>query len=240
MKFLRPLIRGELLRRYKRFFADVRLEDGAIVTAHCPNPGSMLGLAEPGSEVWLSTSDNPKRKLGYGLELVQAPNGRPGGALVGVNTGRANSIAAEALASRLIPELAAYPGIRAEAAMGLRSRVDFLLEGPGLPICYLEVKSVTLRRPDPIGGPAEFPDAVTARGTKHLGELAKAAGEGKRAVILYLVQRGDCAIFRLAADIDPAYAKAAEAAREAGVLALCYACAVTPEGISLDRPIPLG
>ncbi len=249
MKFLRPLIRGELLRRYKRFLADVRLEDGAIVTAHCPNPGSMLGLAEPGSEVWLSTSDNPKRKLGYGLELVQAPNGRPGGALVGVNTGRANSIAAEALASRLIPELAAYPGIRAEAAMGLRSRVDFLLEGPGLPICYLEVKSVTLKRPD-LGrpslaagkdtAPAEFPDAVTARGTKHLGELAKAAGEGKRAVILYLVQRGDCAIFRLAADIDPAYAKAAEAAREAGVSALCYACTVTPEGISLDRPIPLG
>ena len=244
MKFLGPLIRGELLRRYKRFLADVRLEDGAIVTAHCPNPGSMLGLAEPGSEVWLSTSDNPKRKLGYGLELVQAPNGRPGGALVGVNTGRANSIAAEALASRLIPELAAYPGIRAEAAMGLRSRVDFLLEGPGLPICYLEVKSVTLRRPGLAPGkdtaPAEFPDAVTARGTKHLGELAKAAGEGKRAVILYLVQRGDCAAFRLAADIDPAYAKAAEAAREAGVSALCYACAVTPEGISLDRPIPLG
>ena len=239
MKFPGALIRGELLRRYKRFLADVRLEDGAIVTAHCPNPGSMLGLAESGSEVWLSVSDNPKRKLGYGLELVES-----NGALVGINTGRANSIAAEALASRLIPELADYPGIRAEAAMGLRSRVDFLLEGPGLPICYLEVKSVTLRRPDFASGrdtaPAEFPDAVTARGTKHLGELAKAAGEGKRAVILYLVQRGDCAAFRLAADIDPAYAKAAERALEAGVSALCYACAVTPEGISLDRPIPLG
>ncbi len=244
MKFTGPPIRGELLRRYKRFLADVRLDHGEIVTAHCPNPGSMMGLAEPGSEVWLSTSVNPKRKLGYGLELVQS-----NGALVGVNTGRANSIAAEALASRLIPELAAYPGIRAEAAMGLRSRVYFLLEGPGLPICYLEVKSVTLRRPG-LGlgsgkdaakdtAPAEFPDAVTARGTKHLGELAKAAGDAKRAVILHLIQRGDCAAFRLAADIDPAYAKAAEAAREAGVSALCYACAVTPEGISLDRPIPL-
>ena len=241
MKFPGTLIRGELLRRYKRFLADVRLEDGTMVTAHCPNPGSMLGLAEPGAEVWLSKSDNPKRKLSYGLELVQAPNGRPGGALVGINTGRANSIAAEALASRLIPELAAYRGIRAEAAMGLRSRVDFLLEGPGLPICYLEVKSVTLRRSG-LGkdtAPAEFPDAVTARGTKHLGELAKAAGEGKRAVILYIIQRGDCAAFRLAADIDPAYAKAADAAKAAGVSALCYACTVGPEGISLDRPIAL-
>ena len=243
MKFPGTLIRGELLRRYKRFLADVRLEDGTMVTAHCPNPGSMLGLAEPGAEVWLSKSDNPKRKLSYGLELVQAPNGRPGGALVGINTGRANSIAAEALASRLIPELAAYRGIRAEAAMGLRSRVDFLLEGPGLPICYLEVKSVTLRRPGSGSGkdtdPAEFRDVVTARGTKHLGELAKAAGEGKRAVILYLVQRSDCAAFRLAADIDPAYARAADAANAAGVSALCYACAETPEGICLDRPIAL-
>jgi len=232
MRFPRPLLPARLLRRYKRFLADVSLADGTRATAHCPNPGSMLGLAEPGTEVWLSESADPRRKLPFGLELV-----RVDGAFVGVNTGRGNAVVAEALGEGAIPELAAYPAVRREVAMGERSRVDFLLEGPGLPTCYLEVKSVTLRRGP--GDEAEFPDAVTARGARHLAELGRAAAEGRRAVILYLVQRGDCARMRLAADIDPAYARAAAGAREAGVAALCYACEVGPAGIRLARALPL-
>lgn len=226
-------MRGELLRRYKRFLADVRLEDGTVATAHCPNPGSMMGLAESGAETWLSESLDPKRKLRWGIELVKA-----GGALVGVNTGRGNAIVAEALAEGLIPELAAYAGFRREVKMGEASRVDFLLEGGGLPTCYLEVKSVTLRRDRTGSGTAEFPDAATARGSRHLRELGRIAAAGGRAAVLYLVQRGDCSRFRLAADIDPAYAKAAQAARAAGVAMLCYACAVNPGGIRLERALP--
>jgi sugar fermentation stimulation protein A len=232
MKFPGPLLQAELIRRYKRFLADVRLPDGTVITAHCPNPGSMMGLAEPGTELWLSESADPKRKLRYGIELVRA-----GGAFVGVHTGRANAIVAEALAEGAIPEFSGYATVRREAAMGTRSRVDFLLEGPRLPICYLEVKSVTLRRGEASG--AEFPDAATERGARHLAELSRRAKRGDRAVILYLVQRGDCGVFRLAADIDPAYAEAAAAARKAGVAALCYACAVSPGGIRLDRPLPM-
>jgi sugar fermentation stimulation protein A len=228
MEFESPLIRAELIRRYQRFLADVKLADGRGVTAHCPNPGSMLGLADPGAEVWLSDNPAPSRKLRYGLELVRA-----GDALVGVNTGRANAIVAEALAERRIEALAPYTDIRREAKMGAASRVDFLLAGPGLPICYLEVKSVTLRR----SGPAEFPDAKTARGARHLAGLAAIAGQGGRGVILYLVQRGDCARFKIAADIDPRYAEAAAQAREAGVTALCYACEVSLQGIRLGRKI---
>lgn len=233
MEFSGPLLRAELVRRYKRFLADVRLDDGTLVTAHCPNPGSMTGLAEPDTEVWLSESADPKRKLRFGLELV-----RVNGSFVGVNTGRANSIVAAALADGLIPELAAYTTVRREAKMGAASRVDFLLQGGGLPTCYLEVKSVTLRRDRADPGTAEFPDAVTARGARHLGELGRIADQGGRAAILYLVQRGDCARFRLAADIDPAYSRAAETAKAAGIAALCYACVVSPAGIRLERALP--
>lgn len=230
MEFSKPLIRAKLIRRYKRFLADVELGGGRELTAHCPNPGSMMGLAAPGSAVWLSASDNPKRKLKYGLELVEA-----GGTLVGVNTGLGNAIVAEALAAGRIEELAAYTEIAREAPLGPRSRVDFLLGGPGLPICYLEVKSVTLRRgPGPAG---EFPDAKTARGARHLAALAAAAEAGHGAVILYLMQRSDCREFRIAADIDPGYARAAAAARDAGVVSLCYACEVSPAGIRLKRRI---
>jgi len=231
MKFPAPLLPARLLRRYQRFLADVELADGTLATAHCPNPGSMMGLAEPGTELWLSESADAKRKLRYGLELVRVT-----GAFVGVHAGRGNAIVAEALARGLIPELAAYGAVRREAPMGARSRVDFLLEGPGLPTCYVEVKSVTLRRN--AAGPAEFPDAVTARGARHLAELGRITAAGQRAVILYLVQRGDCARFRLAADLDPAYARAAAEARKAGVAALCYACAVSPEGIHVERALP--
>ena len=233
MEFSKPLVRAELVRRYKRFLADVRLEDGTAATAHCPNPGSMMGLAEPGTEVWLSESSGPKRKLPLGLELVRAD-----GVFIGIHTGRGNGIVAEALAAGQIPELAAYTKVRREAKMGASSRVDFLLRGSGLPTCHLEVKSVTLRRGGTNPGMAEFPDAVTARGAKHLGELARIAGGGGRAAVLYLVQRGDCGRFRLAADIDPAYAKAAAAAKDAGVAVLCYACDVSPAGIRLARALP--
>ena len=233
MEYASPLKRAELVRRYKRFLADVRLGDGTTATAHCPNPGSMMGLAEPGTDVWLSESDDPKRKLPLGLELVRA-----NGVLVGVHTGRGNAIVAEALSRRLVPELAAYTEVRREAKMGASSRVDFLLQGACLPTCHLEVKSVTLRRGGTDPGMAEFPDAVTARGAKHLGELARIAADGGRAAILYLVQRGDCDRFGLAGDIDPAYARAAAAARDAGVGVLCYACDVSPAGIRLARALP--
>ncbi len=243
MQFPVPLLRGRLQRRYKRFLADVVLEDGphsgSEVVAHCANPGSMLGLAEPGAPVWLSPADNPARKLKYSWELVEV-TGPQGGALVGINTGRANALVAEALAAGRVAELAGYPGLRREVRYGERSRVDFLLEAAPKddprPPCYLEVKSVTLRRG---GDTAEFPDAVTARGTRHLAELAAVAREGARAVLFFLVQRGDCARVAAAADIDPAYAAALKAALDQGVEVLCYRCALSPQGIALDSRLPL-
>ena len=230
MNFPDPLIRGRLIRRYKRFLADVTLETGDTVTAHCANPGSMMGLAEPDSEVWLSPSRNPTRKLAYSWELVRA-----GGGLVGVNTARPNALVEEALAAGRVAELAGYGRTRREVPYGANSRIDLLLEDDARPPCYVEVKSVTLCRG---GGLAEFPDAVTARGAKHLGELAAVAATGARAVLLYLAQRDDCTRFAVAADIDPAYARAAAAARSAGVEILCYACAVSPAGIALTAPLP--
>lgn len=236
MKYPEPLIGGRLLRRYKRFLADVELEDGETVTAHCPNSGSMLGLCAEGSTVWLSTSDNPKRKLAQTLELVNAD-----GTLVGVNTHRANAIAEEAVHQGKIPELTSYGSLRREVKYAGNSRIDLLLEDDAKPPCYVEVKSVTLRRNSgEKKGIAEFPDAVTARGTKHLHALAEMVREGARAVMLYLVQRGDCGEFRLAADIDPAYAESFEHARTAGVEILCYSCKLSPTGIILGGPLPLG
>ncbi len=235
MKFPGPLQGGRLLRRYKRFLADVELDDGETVTAHCPNSGSMLGLCAEGSPVWLSTSDNPKRKLAQTLELVQAD-----GALVGVNTHRANAIAEEAVREGRIPELAGYHSLRREVKYAGTSRIDLLLEDEAKAPCYVEVKSVTLRRnANKKKGIAEFPDAVTARGTKHLHALSEMVREGARAVMLYLVQRGDCGEFRLAADIDPAYAKAFEQARTTGVEILCYTCKPSPTGITLGGPLSI-
>lgn len=234
MKFPSPLIRGQLLRRYKRFLADVVLDNGEEITAHVANPGGMLGLAEPGSQVWLRHHDDPKRKLAYSWELV-----RVGEALVCVNTGHPNRLVAGAIADGLIPELAGYDNIRREVKYGERSRIDLLLEADGRPPCYVEIKSVTLARGDGPPFLAEFPDAITARGAKHLEELARMAESGHRAVMFYLVQRSDCDRFALAADIDPRYAEAFIDARERGVEAICYDCRLGVDGIDIARRLPI-
>ncbi len=231
MEFARPLVPGRLLRRYKRFLADIELASGETVTAHCANPGAMTGLNAPGTRVWLEPNDDPRRKLAYAWRLVELD-----GHWAGIDTAAPNRIVAEALAAGAIPELAAYTEARPEVRYGQRSRVDFLLTGAGLPAAYVEVKNVHLmRRP----GLAEFPDSVTARGARHLDELAAMAGAGHRAVMLYVVQRTDCDRLALAADIDPAYAEAFARARAAGVEALARACAIGPAGITLDRPVPI-
>ena len=235
MKFPDPLIRGRLHRRYKRFLSDIEIQGGGVVTAHCPNPGAMLGLAEPDSEVWLSPARNPNRKLKFTWELT-----RVGDHLVGINTGHPNPLVGEALEAGAIAELDGYTSIRREVKYGENSRIDFLLEQPDRPPCYVEIKNVHLKRDDtPDSGLAEFPDSVTARGAKHLRELANMANAGARAVMLYVVQRGDCDRFSLAADIDPAYAAAFTEARRQGVEAICYACDVARDSIEIAGPVPI-
>jgi len=236
MKFPAPLVRGTLQKRYKRFLADVALPDGSVVVAHCANPGSMAGLAEPGSEVWLSPATNPKRKLQWTWELVADA---VTGSLVGVNTGLANTVVAEALERQALGTALAARSIRREVRYGDRSRVDFLLEDPDGRSCFLEVKSVTLRRSAQAPHAAEFPDAVTARGARHLRDLAAVCDAGDRAVLLYLVQRMDCTVVRLAADIDPAYAAAAGHAQRSGVEFLATACTLSPDGIAVGGPLPV-
>ncbi|MCB2102611.1 MAG: DNA/RNA nuclease SfsA [Rhodobacterales bacterium] len=234
MQFPDPLVRGTLIKRYKRFMADVRLEDGTAVTAHCPNSGSMLSVKEDGAEVWLSPARNPDRKLRWTWELI-----RVGESLVGVNTGHPNTLVAEAVADGTITELAGYASQRREVKYGKNSRIDLLLEDPDRPACYVEVKNVTMRR-DLAAGPVEFPDGVTARGTKHLAELSDMVAQGHRAVMAYLVQREDWQHgFTLADDIDPDYAAALDKARAAGVEVVCYACRLTPRDIVVRDPVPL-
>ena len=232
MRFSTPLVPGRLIRRYKRFLADVELEAGGTVTAHCPNPGSMMGLADPGLRVWMEPNDDPSKKLKYGWRLAELD----GGHWSGIDTAVPNRVVGEALRDRAVPELSAYGQVRPEVRYGTNSRVDFLLSGPGLPDAYVEVKNVHLRRD---GDWAEFPDSVTKRGAKHLAELSEMARAGRRAVMLYLVQRTDCARFRLAGDIDPAYARAFAAARAAGVEALCYGTRIDRTGVWFDQPLPM-
>lgn len=233
MKFTQPLIKARLLKRYKRFLADVELDTGEITTAHCANPGAMLGLKQEGQTVWLSKSDNPKRKLQYSWELVETAPGN----LVGINTGHPNRLVEEAINSGAISELRGYKTMKREVKYGQNSRIDLLLsDKPDKPeqLCYVEVKNVHLLRTKNL---AEFPDSVTKRGAKHLGELATMAQNGHRAVMLYVIQRADVTGFTLAADIDPAYATAFKAAKSAGVEAYAYDCALSPEEISIKAPI---
>jgi sugar fermentation stimulation protein A len=235
MRFPAPLVPATLVRRYKRFLADVVLPSGETVTVHCANPGSMTGLNAPGAQVWLSKSDNPKRKLAHSWELIEVDLG--GGAeLVGINTAHPNALAAEAIAAGAIPDLSGYASIRREVKYGKNSRVDFLLEGPGRPACYVEVKNVHLMRQP---GLAEFPDSVTKRGAKHLAELADMAAAGAHAVMLFLVQIGSARRFALARDIDPTYGKAFDAARATGVKAIAYRCGITCDGIEVVEPIQI-
>ncbi|MGR0183371.1 DNA/RNA nuclease SfsA [Azospirillum aestuarii] len=239
MRFPTPLLQGRLVRRYKRFLADVDL-DGTLVTAHVPNSGSMIGLDAPGAAVWLSWSDNPKRKLAHTLELVEALDEPDTPCLVGVNTSHPNGLVAAAIAAGTIPELAGYARLRREVKYGRNSRIDILLEDEARPPAYVEVKNVHLRRPARGDGrAAEFPDCVTARGAKHLVEMAGMVRQGARAVMVYLVQRADCTHFRVAADIDPAYAAGLRLALESGVEAVCWSCRITPQAIELERPLPI-
>ena len=235
MLFKTPLVPARLIRRYKRFLADVELADGDVITVHVANPGGMTGLQTPGALVWLSKSSNPSRKLPYSWELVEADFGA-GSELVGVNTGHPNLIVAEALAIGAIPELAGYSSIRREVRYGTASRVDFLLEHPDQPPCYLEVKNVHLMRTP---GHAEFPDAVTARGARHLDELARVHAAGARAVMLFVIQIASATRFALARDIDPAYGRAFDHARAAGVDMLAYTCRLSAAGITLAAPVPI-
>jgi len=235
MRFPAPLFPATLVRRYKRFLADVVLASGETVTVHCANPGSMIGLNAAGARVWLSTSANPKRKLVHSWELIEIDLGA-GAELVGINTTHPNALAAEAITAGAIPELGGYASLRREVKYGKNSRVDFVLESPARPPCYVEIKNVHLMRE---AGLAEFPDAVTNRGAKHLADLGGMATAGARAVMLFLIQIGSARRFKLARDIDPAYGAAFDAARAMGVEALAYRCGITCEGIEVAEPVPI-
>ncbi len=229
MQFPQPLSRGVLVSRYKRFFADVTLEGGEEITAHCPNPGAMLGLNMPGLPVWLSRSDDPGRKLAWTLEMVEDR-----GALAGVNTMHPNRLVAEALAAGSIPELADYDSVRREVKYGEASRVDFLLEKGTGERCWLEVKNCHLSRTPPL---AEFPDCVAARSAKHLRELEAMVRAGDRAVVLFVLQRTDCDAFATCRDIDPTFAAALDSAADAGVEVRIHACEMSVEAITLGRRV---
>lgn len=232
MKFKNPLIPGKLIRRYKRFLCDVQLiSPNLTVTAHCANSGSLLGLKQPDSKVWLSQKPkNSKARLEYRWELIETESG-----IVGVNTSHPNDLVQEAIENRVLKELQGYTNLRREINYGSNSRIDLLLESPNAQACYVEVKNVTLKR----NQFAEFPDSVTTRGVKHLDELSRIVSEGHRAVIIYVVQRMDCEKFAVAADIDPNYARASLRARMAGVEFLCYRCHINTQEITIDKPLPI-
>lgn len=231
MKFETPLLKGSLLKRYQRFLADVELENGEKITAHCPNSGSMLGLKEPGIGVWVSQVPNHlERKLRYTLEVVEVD-----GSLVGVNTGKPNNLVEEAFINKKIPEFSLFTAYKREVKYGENSRIDFLFYDESEAPCYVEVKSVTLKQ----GNVALFPDAVTSRGAKHLKELAKMVQQGARAIIFYVVQREDCSSFSIASSIDQNYAEMTTYAKENGVESLCYHCKIALDEIKIFRPLPI-
>ncbi|MGB0712925.1 MAG: DNA/RNA nuclease SfsA [Gammaproteobacteria bacterium] len=233
MKFEHPLLHARLIRRYKRFLADVEMDDGSTMTVHTPNTGSMLGCQDPGAEVWLLDSGNPKRKYRFGWELVRVA----GGARVGVNTGRANHLVDEALRAGRLPALGPFSGLRREVRYGQeRSRIDILLERANGGLCYVEVKNVTAAVSD---GVALFPDAVSARGTKHLRELMYMVGQGHDAAVVFCVQREDVDEVRPADEIDPEYGETLRRAVAAGVKALALGARMDDEGLELVRELPV-
>ncbi|MAH87875.1 MAG: DNA/RNA nuclease SfsA [Kiloniella sp.] len=225
------MVPATLVRRYKRFLCDHQLESGEVITASCPNTGTMLGLTTPGSATWLVHAPAPTRKYDYRWELIEDQ-----GHWVGINTGRPNGLVEEAIRAGVISELSGYANLRREVKYGTNSRIDLLLEDPRRPQVFVEVKNCHLRRE---AGLAEFPDSVTTRGAKHLGELADQVALGHRAVMVFCVQRSDCDHFDVAGDIDPAYADAFRRARAAGVEALAYVCHVSAHDITLTHAIPI-
>ncbi len=233
MRFPSPLISGVLVERYKRFLADVRLEDGTVVTAHCTNTGSMMGCNAPGSRVYLSDQSGRGRKLNYTWEII-----RVGRTLVGINTLAANRLAREGIETGRIDELRGYEKLRPEFATRPGTRLDFLLEGhPQRPSerCFVEVKNVTLA----VDRVAAFPDAVSLRGAKHLQELMRLRQDGHRAVLLFVIQRGDCSAIRPADEIDPEYGRVLRQSVRTGVEVLAYLAKVTERAIALGKAVPL-
>lgn len=228
MIFPNPLLRGHLIKRYKRFLADIELEDGRFITAHCPNSGAIQGLTDPGTPVWVSCSLNASRKLPYTWEMAESD-----GVYVGVNTSNPNSLVEEAIQAGIISELQGYETLRREVKYGISSRIDILLEHPLKPLTYVEVKNVHLKR----GGNAAFPSSPTTRGAKHMRELTEMVHQGHQAYILYVVQRKDCEGFEIARDIDPHYEEETLRAIKNGVKPLVYACDVTPKAITITHPL---
>ena len=227
MTLHKKFINGILVKRYKRFFADVQL-DNKLVTAHCPNTGSMLGLLDAGNKVYLSESDNEKRKLKYTLEVIKLKSKH-----VGVNTHRTNRIVEKALNEKVFTFIKNIKEIRREVKYGENSKIDFLVT-TSKEQAYIEVKNVTLARNISV---AEFPDAVTTRGTKHLIELGKLKKKGIRAIMLYIIQRDDCESFKLAKDIDPTYAENLDKAMKRGVEVFCYDCKFSNKDILINQEI---
>ena len=227
MQFKTNLIKGKLLKRYKRFLADIILEDGTEVVSHCPNPGSMMGLATAGTTVWLEPNNDPKKKLKYGWRLIEYKN-----QMICIDTSIANIVIKEALEKKEIPELS-YQGFKPEVKYSDNSRIDFLLTSPSQQI-YLEIKSVTLMREK---GLAEFPDSITKRGSKHLEDLLKMVTFGHKAVLLFLCMRNDVDRVRIAADLDSIYSASIKVALKSGVQLICYDTQVTRFGVRLGKPI---
>ena len=227
MKFKERLLQGTLIKRYKRFFVDIKYKN-KIITGHCPNTGSMMGLLNKGNKIWFSRSDNLSRKLKYTLEIIEV-----GKKMIGINTLLTNKIVFEALSQKKIKNFVKFNNIKPEVKFSDKTRFDFLISD-NKEKCFLEVKNVTLSRKDKI---AEFPDAITSRGTKHLKELIIAKQRGFESYILYLIQREDCKSFRIARDIDEDYKIAFDKALKKGVKIICYDCKISTEGIKLNNRI---
>lgn len=224
-----PLLAGNLIRRYRRFMADVRLTSGETVTAHCPNTGSMIGCSEPGRKVYLSYHDDPKRKLKYSWQLIEMPD-----SLVGINTSVPNRLVAESIRAGRIPPLKDYDKVRSEVKAGKNSRIDLLLEKENTAPCYVEIKNCTLVE----NGAASFPDAVTSRGLKHLKELQALVRAGNRAAMFYLIQRMDAVRFKAADQIDPDYARELKSARRNGVEVMAFDVAIDMKSIRIRKQVP--